>query len=191
MKDEKGQEIHQSVAQYFTLLQNMANFLPKNQDWEIDITQHFWTHLTDNIRVQMQSNGYSHISTANRRDPFNQLMDLQNAYAAATVAEDALNRYQRIAQDTFQSSLVLATGVDGAPWVGTSVAEDTMAKYGDSNKRPRNPCWGCGSSDHSFANRKTITCPNKDKPGVMDRAAKARKDFNDKLAAKKKAAKIK
>jgi hypothetical protein len=37
-KDEKGQEIHhQSVAQYFTSLQNMANFLPKNQDWEIDI----------------------------------------------------------------------------------------------------------------------------------------------------------
>jgi hypothetical protein len=120
-KDEKGQEVHQSVAQYFTSLQNMANFLPKNEDWEIDITQHFWTHLTDNIRVQMQSNGFSHTSASTHRDPFSQLMDLQNAYAAATVAEDALNRYQRIAQDAFQSSLVLATGVEGGPGLAHQV----------------------------------------------------------------------
>jgi hypothetical protein len=83
---------------------------------------------------------------------------------------------------------VLATGIDGTPWVGTSVAEDMMAKYGDPDKKKRNPCRGCGSSDRSFANCKTITCPNMDKPGVMDRAAKARNDFNGKLAAKKKAA---
>jgi hypothetical protein len=65
-----------------------------------------------------------------------------------------------------------------------------MSKYDKDNnvvKRTRGPCWGCGDTDHSFANRKVITCPNKDKPGVMEKATKARKDFNEKLSARKKA----
>ncbi len=109
------------------------------------------------------------------------------AFAAATIAEDTLSRYQRIAKDTVQSSLTLATGVDGV-WIGRSVAEDTMEKY-DPDRKPRNTCWGCGSPDHSFANRKTVTCPNKDKPAVIEKAAKVHKEFNERLAAKKKAAK--
>jgi hypothetical protein len=186
-KDEKGIEVQQSVVQYFNSLQCMTNFLPADEEWSIDITQHFWTHLLSNIRVQMQANGYVHNSAGSQRDPFNQLMSLQRAFAAATVAEDTLNRFQRIARDTVQSSLTLATNV-GNVWVGKSVAEDTMSKYEKDNKKPRGPCWGCGSTEHSFANRKDITCPNKDKPGVMEKAAKARKDFNEKLSARKKAA---
>jgi hypothetical protein len=62
-----------------------------------------------------------------------------------------------------------------------------MTKYDRDTKRTRGPCWGYGSSEHSFANRTTITCPNKDKPGVMEKAAKARKEFNEKLSASKKA----
>jgi hypothetical protein len=43
-------------------------------------------------------------------------------------------------------------------------------------------CWGCDQTGHRFANKQgQITCPNKDKPGVQDRAAKARKDFNERL----------
>jgi hypothetical protein len=186
-KDAQRQEVHQTVQQYFTSLQNMANFLPTDIDWAIDITQHFWTHLKDHVRVQMQSDRFVHNSAGSRRDPFNQLMNLQAAFAAATIAEDTLSHYQRIAKDTVQSSLTLATGVDGV-WIGKSVAKDTMEKY-DPDRKPRNPCWGCGSPDHSFTNRKTVTCPNKDKPGVIEKAAKAHKEFNECLAAKKKAAK--
>jgi hypothetical protein len=131
-KDDKGVEIQQTVAQYFNSLQCMTNFLPSNQDWSIDITQHFWTHLLSNIRVQMQANGYVHNSAASLRDPFSQLMSLQEAFAAATVAEDTLTRFQRIARDTVQSSLTLATNVNNA-WVGNSVAEDTMSKYDKDN----------------------------------------------------------
>jgi hypothetical protein len=188
-KDDKGVEVQQTVVQYFNSLQCMTNFLPSDQDWSIDITQHFWTHLLSNIRVQMQANGYVHNSAASLRDPFSQLMSLQEAFAAATVAEDTLTRFQRIARDTVQSSLTLATNVNNA-WVGNSVAEDTMSKYDKDNnivKKTRGPCWGCGGTDHSFANRKVITCPNKDKPGVMEKATKARKDFNEKLSARKKA----
>jgi hypothetical protein len=43
-------------------------------------------------------------------------------------------------------------------------------------------------TDHSFENHKIITCPNKDKLGIMEKAAKACKEFNEKLSARKKAA---
>jgi hypothetical protein len=170
-KDEKGVEVQQTVVQYFNSLQCMNNFLPADKDWSIDITQHFWTHLLSNIRVQMQANGYVHNSAGSQRDPFNQLMSLQRAFAAATVAEDTLARFQMIARDTVQSSLTLATNL-GNVWVGKSVTEDTMSKYNKDIKKTRGPCWGCGSSEHSFANRKDITCPNKDKPGVMQKLLK-------------------
>jgi hypothetical protein len=73
-------------------------------------------------------------------------------------------------------------------FVGKFGTEDTMAKYNRDTKKTPVPFWGCGSSDHSFANCTTILCPNnKDKPGVMDKAAKARKEFNEKLSGRKKA----
>jgi hypothetical protein len=119
-KDAQGQEVHQTVQQYFSSLQNM--------DWAIDITQHFWTHLKNDIQVQMQSDQFVHNSATSRCDPFSQLMNLQAAFAAATIAKDTLSRYQQIAKYTVQSSLTLATGVDGV-WIGKSVPEDTMEKY--------------------------------------------------------------
>ena len=61
--------------------------------------------------MQMQATGYVHNSAASLRDPFSQLMSLQQAFTAATVAEDTLSRFQIIAQDTVQSSLMLATNV--------------------------------------------------------------------------------
>jgi hypothetical protein len=111
-KDNKGLEVQQYVVQYFNSLQCMTNFLPMDQDWSIDITQHFWTHLLSTIRVQMQANGYSHNSAGSRRDPFSQLMSL--AFAAATVAEDTLTGFQRITRDTVQSSLILNGQIDHA-----------------------------------------------------------------------------
>jgi hypothetical protein len=96
------------------------------------------------------------------------------------------HRFQRIARDTIQSSLVL-NGIVDHTFVGKSAAEDTMTKYNKDIKPTGGPCWGFRSSDHSFANHTTITCPNKDKPGVMDKAAKACKEFNEKVPARKKA----
>jgi hypothetical protein len=139
-------EVQQSVVQYFNSLQCITNFLPTNKDWCIDITQHFWTHLLNNIRVQMQANGYVHNSAKSKRDPFSQLMSLQRAFAAATVAKDTLTHFQSITRDNVQSSLTLATNI-GNLWVGNSVAEDTMSKYDkdNSNEKPIGPCWDCGS----------------------------------------------
>jgi hypothetical protein len=47
-----------------------------------------------------QANGYVHNSSGSQRDPFSQLVSLQHAFAAATVAKDTLTRFQKIARDT-------------------------------------------------------------------------------------------
>jgi hypothetical protein len=63
-----------------------------------------------------------------------------------------------------------------------------MTQYGKDNKRTSRPCWGCGSSGHhSFANCTTIACPNKEKTGIMERAAEACKEFKEKLPVRRKA----
>lgn len=91
--DREGQEVHHSIQQYFmSLLQNMADFLPTDVDWAIDITQHFWTHIKDNVCVQMQSDRFIHNSAGSLHDPFNQLMHFWEAgFAAATITEDMLS----------------------------------------------------------------------------------------------------
>jgi uncharacterized Zn finger protein (UPF0148 family) len=69
--------------------------------------------------------------------------------------------------------------------INKSVAEGTIERYTVK-------CWGCDRTGHSFANKQgQITCPNKDKPGVQDRAAKARKDFKERLQKRKQESKKK
>jgi hypothetical protein len=121
--------------------------------------------------MPMQANGYVHNSAGSQHDPFSQLMILQRAFIAATVTKDTLTRFQGIARDTVQSGLMLATNV-GNVWVGKLVTEDTMSKFDKDNKKTRGPCWECGSTDHSFANCKVVTCHNKDKPVVMEKLLK-------------------
>jgi hypothetical protein len=79
---------------------------------------------------------------------------------------------RKIAQDEVLNHLFNAQ-------INKSVAEGTIKRYTVK-------CWGCDQTGHSFANKQgQITCPNKDKPGVQDRAAKARKDFNERLQKRK------
>jgi hypothetical protein len=57
--------------------------------------------------------------------------------------------------------------------VNQSVAEDTIQHYIVKY-------WSCNQTGHSYASKQDqITWPNKDKPGVQEKAKKARKDFND------------
>jgi hypothetical protein len=48
-------------------------------------------------------------------------------------------------------------------------------------------CWGCGQDGHSWRDRQTklIVCPNKDKPGVAERASLKHKTYLENLKSKK------
>ena len=67
--------------------------------------------------------------------------------------------------------------------VNASVCENTLKKYVDKVS----VCWGCEQPGHSYANRKgVILCPNKDKPGVKERAEAKHKEYRLKNAEKNK-----
>jgi hypothetical protein len=44
-----GATIALSVESYFTAVQRMTNFLPKDAVWGLDVVQHFITHLKEDI----------------------------------------------------------------------------------------------------------------------------------------------
>jgi hypothetical protein len=165
-RDTQGDTVILMVESYFTSVQRMTYFLPKDAgDWPIDVTQHFQSYLREDIRREMKSNSYIYNAALALKDPYSQLMILQDCYDQASIAETSINWVRKSAQEEVSNHSLVAQ-------INKSVAEGTIKRYTVN-------CWGCDQTGHSFANKQgQITCPNKDKPGVQDRAAKARKDFN-------------
>jgi hypothetical protein len=177
-KDKEGNEKVLSVQEYFYAVQQMTNFLPKHENWILDVTQHFNTHLIERIRLQMHATGYLYNSATANRDGYSQMMYLQSAFAKATSAENNIDQIQQIAKaEMSNQSFLIKTN---SAIVGATVAEDTLRQYAKVE------CWGCNQKGHSFADKQgNVTCPKKDDPAVIAQAAKARKDFNQRQAKKK------
>jgi hypothetical protein len=170
--DEKGEKVILKVEEYFNAIQRMTNFLSKTETWTIDVVQHFITHLIDDVRQQISATGYSYDPTSASRQPYSQIMSLQRGFEAASSAEQQINRVKRIAKHEISAQSFVAQ-------VNTSVADKTIEKY------KKRDCWGCGG-EHTYANRQgQILCPNKDRPGVFEQAAKARKDYNERINKRK------
>jgi hypothetical protein len=183
-----GVAVELSIEEFFNAIQRMTGFFPQSDDtpWPIDVTQHFITHCNEDIRLEMQADKFAYNSALASRQPYDQLESLQIAYSAAITAELKNTRLRTIARSEVsnQSFLVKAH----TTFAGASVAEETLKKYATTgNSSNPNPCWGCGETGHSFASKEFgVTCPNKDKPGVTERAALARGGYNDRLKKKRK-----
>jgi hypothetical protein len=122
-------------------------------------------HLPEDICYQQKEKNYSRKATAALKDPYSQLMSLQNTYTQASIAKMAIDQVRKIAQDTTQHSF------NGK--VHQVITEVTMQRYVVK-------CWGCNQSGHSYANKQgQITCTNKDKPDIQEKAEILRKDSND------------
>jgi hypothetical protein len=100
----------------------MTNFLPKAESRTIDVVQHFITHLIDDVRQQLSATGYHYDPTTASRQPYEQITNLQRAYAAASSAEQQINRVKRIAKHEISTQSFVAN-------VDTSVADRTIKKY--------------------------------------------------------------
>jgi hypothetical protein len=156
--DANGEKVILKVEAYFNAIQRMTNFLPKADTWTIDVVQHFITHLIDDVRQQLSTTGYHYDPTTASRQPYEQITNLQRAFAAASSAEQQINRVKRIAKHEISAQSFVAK-------VNTSVADRTIEKY------KKKECWGCGE-EHTYANRKgQILSPNKDKPGVFEQGS--------------------
>jgi hypothetical protein len=146
----------------------MTEFFPKDLNWDMDIMQHFITHLRDNICQEMNSKCYLYNSATAGKDTYLQLINLQLAFEAATIAEESITRVHKIAHNAVSSHSF------------SSVAEERISRYTGVK------CWGCGMMGHGYDNKAgALICPNKDKPGVKEAAEEARKEFNDRLKKKK------
>jgi hypothetical protein len=89
-----------TVESYVTSVQRMTNFLPKDAgDWLIDVTQHFQSHLREDIHSEMKSNSYTHNAALALKDPYSQLTNLQDCYGQASIAETSINGMRKIAQE--------------------------------------------------------------------------------------------
>jgi hypothetical protein len=195
--DDKGEKVILSIKQFHSNLLNVTNFLSSSADaiWPVDITQHFVTHLLNDITEQMHANSFAHNAQHARKDPFSQIMSLSAAFTAATVAESQLARVRKITTDQIRSSMTLHSQAHQARTLA-STAESTIQEYSSrpSGQRFERACWGCGSKDHAYAKGKEIICPNKDKPGVAEAAAKNFQGYRDRRAVdtkKRKALKAK
>jgi hypothetical protein len=96
--DEKGEKVILKVEEYFNAIQRMTNFLSKTETWTIDVVQHFITHLIDDVRQQISAIGYAYDPTLASCQPYSQITSLQRAFAAASSAEQQINRVKRIAK---------------------------------------------------------------------------------------------
>jgi hypothetical protein len=79
LKDTQGDTVTLTVESYFMSVLRMTNFLPKDAgDWSIDATQHFQSHLREDIRSEMKSNSYMYNAALALKEPYSQLMNLQD-----------------------------------------------------------------------------------------------------------------
>jgi uncharacterized Zn finger protein (UPF0148 family) len=168
-----------SVSQYFNAIQRLTSFLPKSNDWSIDVTQHFLSHLVTDVRDQMKGQGHIYDPAISTRAPFAQISALQTAFSSAILAETNLQRVRNIAQQEVKSTHAFHTNLQMKS--NMSVAEKTITRY-----QPRE-CWGCGSPDHVYSDRTgTIFCPRAAEPEVKAKFDATRKDFQERRKARAK-----
>ena len=174
--DGSGSEVLMTVTQYFRAISNMTQFFSRTEIWPIDVVQHFLTHLDLKVRNQMKSSGFSYSSGTATRMPFEQTKDLCLAFTAASQAEKDINIRKEEVMDNIKTNHVLALQVNA------SQCEDTLKKYKDPKIVT---CWGCGKQGHAYSTRKgAILCPDKDKPGVKEKAEIALREFRSRRAKK-------
>ena len=163
-----------SVSEYYNAILNCANFFPQKGVWEVDVVQHFQAHLLPSIKLQMKTIPYNYISTPDKKTPFQQMIHLQKAFSAASTAESSLDAVRTIAKQEFATNHALYGNV-----TNHSTAETTISKYTKSK------CWGCGDENHAYKEGDVIICPNKDKPGVAEKAEKGRQLYNTYMRKKR------
>jgi hypothetical protein len=163
-----------SVSQYFNAIQRLTSFLPKSESWSLDVTQHFLTHLLVDLRDQMKGQGHIYDPATASRAPFSQILALQTAFSAATLAELNLQRVRNIAQQEVKSTHAFHAKLANH----MSVAEKTIQRH------QARECWGCGSPDHVYSDRTgTIFCPRASEPEVKAKFDATRKDFQERRRA--------
>ena len=180
-KDHNGDIIELTVQEYYKCIKSYTDFFPKSGNWPLDVVQHFITHLNEDIRLQTQKD-FSYSSSSRNMDAFIQAQNLLRVLQIASAAEKQKSTLSKQIQQHINGNTTMHAKVH------MSAAEKVIQKYTEMpvREKPVKECWGCGQTDHVYAVGDTIVCPNKDLPGVKDKAAKVREDFRARRKASSK-----
>jgi hypothetical protein len=176
--DKTGETESMTVHDYYTSIKQYTDFFSKKGDWPMDVVQHFISHLNKELRQQTRKE-FKYNPATSKKDAYSQSSNLLEALRHATTAEEQKTSLTNTIAQHFQGNQTMIATVN------MSVAEKVIQEYTKAPipKTIEKVCWGCGSKDHMYAIKNTIICPNKHMPGVQEKAAKVRNDFNERRRA--------
>lgn len=200
--DADGTSVTSNVHSYYQRMMNAARPFVASHTFPVSICNRFIDGLDPRLLPGFRK-AYPQYSDVQRLDGSHQRRTMTLLLKAATQAEDDYRATQQIARDAVVGQAFYTT-VGSPPLSSSSAtafpsqAETTLAKYQSpgassptSTPRRKLECFGCGQA-HAWGKRDEndkksyiIVCPNKDKPGVMEKAKKQLEEFRARMQRNK------
>lgn len=200
--DSNGVKIRHSVREYHEMIKTVITTFPigPGATWNANPFRKFVEGLAQDIREKMESNNFTkHNTETNRLTPREQTELIQEAFQAACLAEAQLAKDSLRIYDALKEVHGFTTVAQNPPSGMISPLSSVSSHFGASpaeqtlNRYKQNPnqtvCWGCGSEDHQYYDKKTktVTCPRGHEPEIQKRAEEVRQDFNKRSRERRRA----
>ena len=202
-KDDEGNSVSLTVHEFYNAMLRAASTFIHDEVFSYNLANHFANNLEPSIKALFEQKTKAHLVFSDfNRDA--QLKQLDVYVALAMTCEKQVNDTAKLVRKTvgdthtFYGKALQALGLNidetmdlSDPSTFISAAEKTLQKYKPvSPEKPNSKdpvCWGC-KGGHSYRDKrsKEVTCPNKDKPGVAERAKLMHKQYLEKLKEMKK-----
>ena len=180
-QDKEGNTVTSSVQAYHSRLMAAARPFVTQEVFPVSICNRYIDNLDPRLLPAFKKY-FAQYADAHPRERSYQLPTLQRILAAATTAEEEVSSIRQLSREavgqSFHTDVVSPTNASSHP----SQAEHTLSRYKEGKSSPtpsstsRMECFGCGGP-HPFGKRgedgkSIILCPNKDKPGIIEKGEK-------------------
>ena len=181
--DANGNKTCVPIQLYMTNVLIAMNCMGR-KDYEVDVVNYAVDNMDPDVKAEMESAYSAHLQPR-ARDPVTQTRAIQDLLVAASKAERKVINTRTLISN--QATALMVATVPGYTAVKkpmsemstpgmASVAEHTI---GGNTRIPdfewtNGDCVGCGSTTHRYMKprSKDITCPNANRPGAKENAAK-------------------
>ena len=192
-----GKPIIYKIQKYHSLLTQACHPFANEPLYPINVCSKFMQNMDPTLQPIFRRI-YSNHSDVVPLDSTTQRKYLQLMLQAAQQAEDNRESIIAISQQQIQTQAFMFHASGGSTPAFPSQAEKTLADTKPPGTRPagasgdrRYACHGCGEFTHGYNIKNNdgtwiIVCPNKDKPGVAERAVKSIADMRERLKTRRK-----
>eukprot|EP00956_Cyclotella_meneghiniana_P033443 scaffold96232_cov31-Cyclotella_meneghiniana.AAC.1 len=201
--DESGNQVSMTVTEYYEAKMRGAIPFAEMNEYPINLAGDFVKNLSKAVKdvFDQEDKSYLTLTDLSREG---QQASLEKYLARAIACEKKVNAVKSVVTSaigdthSFYANVFSALGMpelskeDIANGTFRSSAKQTLRKYESKRKFTEEDlqreikCWGC-NGNHPFKDKHTkqIICPNKDKPGVMESAARKHKAYLEKVKKSK------